>query len=156
MRAHAILVLRRQLYFIFLGEKKKEFYILFNFESKHKGRPFEMLSFWRKQNSAWRELNKLQEPVLKLETLEDHRLPTVASRSQSPFQFPGIKYLVNVKSGFSRWLAKAYEQLHLSKEGFSNHRPRGGLWHWGKFQTIFEVVWIFETSIAEKLVSNTA
>lgn len=68
------------------------------------------------------------------ETLEGHRLPAVPSRSQSPFQFPGIKYFVNMKSGFSRWLAKAYEQLHLSKEGFSNGRSHGVFWHWGKFQ----------------------
>lgn len=81
-------------------------------------------------------------PSKTTEMLEDHRLPAVPSGSQSPFQFPGIKYFVNMKSGLSRWLAKAYEQLHLSKEGFSNHRHRGVLWHWGKFQAIFEVVFL--------------
>lgn len=90
------------------------------------------------------------------ETLEDHRLPAVPSGSQSPFQFPGIKYFVNMKSGFSRWLTKAYEQRHLSKERFSNHRPGGVLWHCGKFQTISEVVCIFETSIPEELFNNIA
>lgn len=56
---------------------------------------------------------------------------------------------MKVNSGFSRWVAKAYQQLQLSR-GFSSQRPHGVLQHQDKLHTLSKVVHILEASVSEK------
>lgn len=92
MRAHAVLMLGR-CFTWYVGEKKKDFNILFNFENVKEDR----LKCFLPDGSRillkgnWKKIGRAHSQTS--ETLGDHRLPTVPSQSQSPFQFPGIKYL---------------------------------------------------------------